>query len=135
MYLVWIKNPILATWKLWNKVFWREHPSGQLKLPLLVRREAVVIAVLLFSLFLQLVMQAYHLDILRNDITRYDMKLKIEQNKNVRDIQSDKFSYFSFSFGGRGGGDNIFKSKCWESIKVGIHIVFLEREIICLHGL
>lgn len=66
-------------------MFWREHPSGQLKLPLLVRREAVVIAVLLFSLFLQLVMQAYHLDILRNDITRYDMKLKIEQNKNVRD--------------------------------------------------
>lgn len=63
-----------------------------------------MIAVLLFSLFLQLVMQAYHLDILRNDITRHDMKLKIQQKKNVRDIQSDKFSYFSFSLGGKGGG-------------------------------
>lgn len=35
--------------------------------------------------FLQLVMQAYHLDILRNDITRHDMKLIIQQKKNVRD--------------------------------------------------
>lgn len=45
-------------------------------------------------------MQAYHLDILRNDITRHDMKLKIQQKKNVRDIRSDKFSFFSFSLGG-----------------------------------
>lgn len=134
MYLVWIKNPILATWKLWNKVFWREHPSGQLKLPLLVRREAVVIAVLLFSLFFA----ASYADISFGYSkkwyykTWYEIKNSIE--KECKGSGQISFLIFLFHWVG-GGGVTIFKSKCWESIKVGIHIVFLEREIICLHGL